>query len=347
MIFDLKKSRDELEIMNKELDQKVKERTQQLEIQNRKVVEAQEALLRTTRLASMGEVAGRTAHEVLNPLTSLLTRAGLTQKRAEVNYQQPLELLSDLSQAWQEDYQSGGFETLVANWQAPSDIDPGKNLFSEDMDNVKKISEDLKQQKEEISKDMQFIREEGDRISKIIHSMRRLGNLKSSVRPQSIHQLLDDCFDIMADLFAQYQVQFSKIFSADDDLVKIDRDEFIQSITNLMRNSLQSISAAHKEREDYQGTFSIETQVSGQFLLVTIQDNGCGVRPEHQDQLFQANFTTKEAEEGPGIGLSISRRFIRAYDGDIQFLQSQPFVKTTFEIKLPLNNAQSKGKAVA
>ena len=74
MIDDLKKSRDQLEEINRDLEQKVKDRTAKLEEQNRAVKQAQEALLRTTRLASVGEIAGRAAHEILNPLTSIMTR---------------------------------------------------------------------------------------------------------------------------------------------------------------------------------------------------------------------------------------------------------------------------------
>ena len=74
MIVDLKESREQLEQINLELEDKVKESTHQLEKQNQAVKEAQEALLRTTRLAAVGEIAGRAAHEVLNPLTSILSR---------------------------------------------------------------------------------------------------------------------------------------------------------------------------------------------------------------------------------------------------------------------------------
>jgi len=342
----LKKSRDELEIMNKELDEKVKDRTQELEIQNLKVVEAQEALLRTARLASMGEVAGRTAHEVLNPLTSLLTRAGLTQKRVEVNYQQPLELLDEIGEAWNKDYEKGGFDTLIESWKSPSEIKPGENLFVEDVENLIAIRNNLKEQASEIAKDMKFIREEGDRIGKIIHGMRRLGNMKSEIRTFSIHELLTDCSYIMADLFDQQRIKIQKDFSANEDSVRIDRDEFVQSVTNLMRNSLQALVEARDESEKPDGYLKLSTYSKDEKIFIRIEDNGSGISQSNQEKLFKVNFTTKTSDEGTGLGLGISRRFIRAYDGDIQYVGTSE--KTTvFEIELPLSNQEDNGKAVA
>lgn len=347
MIQDLKRSRDELEIMNRELDQKVKDRTKELEIQNQKVVEAQEALLRTARLASMGEVAGRTAHEVLNPLTSLLTRVGLTQKRVEVNYQQPLDLLEEMSEAWLQDYEQGGFENLLKSWQQPSQVMPDKNLFMEDIQNVSEIRKTLRQQAGEIAQDMNFIREEGGRIGKIIHSMRRLGNMKSEAKTFSIHELLTDCSYIMADLFDQQRFKIEKSFQAEDDFVLLDRDEFIQSVTNLMRNSLHAMIEARHSNANLQGRLTLQTRNENGKILIRIEDNGIGISAENQEKLFKVNFTTKSSEEGTGLGLGISRRFIRAYDGDIRFVSTEAEKKTAFEIILPIASPDQSGKAVA
>ncbi len=347
MIDDLKQSRDALEVMNKELDQKVKERTKELEIQNRKVVETQEALLRTTRLASMGEVAGRTAHEVLNPLTSLLTRANLTQKKIENQMKQPLHFLNEMSEAWKKDYSEGGFETLIENWKASSSVYKDQNLFSEDLNNLSEVKQSLSHQTEEIAQDIDFIQREGLRISKIINSMRRLGNINSEIKPHSIHGLIKDCCYIMADLFEQNSIEIRQNLHAEVDLVMIDRDEFIQSLTNMMRNSLQSITSNPLRRENY---FKSHIQITTRFhenrIEIDIEDNGSGITEEHQKKLFNSHFTTKSSDEGTGLGLSISRRFLRAYEGDIVFIESQRNQKTVFRIWLPLI-AESKGKAVA
>lgn len=346
MISDLKNSRDALEQMNRELDMKVKERTVQLEEQNLKVKEAQEALLRTTRLASVGEIAGRTAHEVLNPLTSLLTRAGLMQKRVVNDYQSQLALLNEIREAWKKDYQAGGFERLVEAWKAPSTVAPGKTLFEEDLDNLQSIAGDLGKQSQSIDGDTEFIREEGNRIGKIINSMRRLGHVKSDARAHSLHAVLSDCCHIMADLFDQRNFQIIKQFHAEADLVFADRDEIIQAVTNLMRNSFQALEDLGR-RHGPRGHLTLRTSLAENEILVEIEDNGAGVPPADQARLFEASFTTKSSDEGTGLGLGISRRFVRNYGGDIEFVSSEAEQKTIFRIRMPLYAQNGKHGAVA
>lgn len=338
MINDLRTSRDELEKMNRELDLKVQERTAQLEIQNAKVKEAQEALLRTTRLASVGEIAGRTAHEVLNPLTSLLTRAGLMQKRATNEYQSQLALLEEISTAWREDFEQGGFDKLIQNWKQSSKIDPKMSLFQEDMANIAAIAGELKKESSGIQGDTEFIKVEGNRISKIIHSMRRLGHVNAEARKHSLHAVLTDCCLIMADLFDQKRFGLVKDFSAHEDVVLTDRDEMIQAVTNLMRNSLQAIEAT-----GHKGSMVVRTRNENGNIVVDIEDSGIGVSPENQSHLFESSFTTKPVDEGTGLGLGISRRFVRAYGGEIEFVSSKPFERTIFRITMPLEKASVKG----
>lgn len=346
MIHDLKQSRDALEVMNRELDQKVKDRTKELEVQNRKVVEAQEALLRTTRLASMGEVAGRAAHEVLNPLTSLLTRANLTLKKINNEVVQPLGLMGEIKQAWQKDYKEGQFDNLLNHWKSPSQIMSGKNLFEEDLYNITEVHETLQKQVDDLKQDLKFVQNEGERISKIVNSMRRLGNTHSEVKVHSLHLLIKDCCFIMADLFEQNRILIVQNLEAAIDTVSVDRDEFIQSLTNMMRNSLQSMTSLATYDKKKTQSLIITTRNHNGRLEIDLEDSGVGVSPEHQGQLFNSYFTTKSSEEGTGLGLSISRRFMRAHQGDIEFVESQPKERTVFRIWLPLI-AENQTKAAA
>ena len=59
---------------------------------------------------------------------------------------------------------------------------------------------------------------------------------------------------------------------------------------------------------------------NGQVIQVRISDNGVGVPDDFHSQLFESQFSTKNREEGTGLGLNISRRFLRAVGGDIVFV---------------------------
>ncbi|MGZ5280131.1 MAG: sensor histidine kinase, partial [Pseudobdellovibrionaceae bacterium] len=344
MILDLKTSRDQLEDINRDLDQKVKDRTLQLEEQNHAVKEAQEALLRTTRLASAGEIAGRAAHEVLNPLTSLLTRVGIMERKIKSEMQPQLQMLGDISQAWDGDFQEGGFEKLVASWKQPSQVHPEKNLWQEDIENVQALKAGFEKQFSALHVDTHFLLKEGARINKIINGMRKLSNIRSDKRNHSLHEILKDSCHIMADLFQQRNYQIVQEFHADRDLVCVDRDEVVQAFTNMMRNSLQSMHEAEIEKGQ-RGTMRLVTaQVDGQ-IQIYIEDTGVGILDENQSRLFESQFTTKSPDEGTGLGLGISRRFIRGYGGEIEFVSSKPFEKTVFRIRIPIAETASKGAA--
>lgn len=332
MISELKQSRDELHEINRELDKKVKERTLQLEIQNQAVKDAQEALLKTTRLASAGEIAGRAAHEVLNPLTGILARLSGVEKRVQNNIEPQLNLMKDIFNSWKNDHSNGGFESLVKSWQQPSQVDTKWNLWQEDMHNIDSVSQGFAELLKNMESDTQFLIQESRRIGKIIDGMRKLSRLHSDVKTYSVKKLLQDCKNIMADLFTQQNIDVIENYVEGFDEISIDRDEFIQAITNLMRNSLQAMIGQQKQKY----FMKLTTEIQNQSIVVLISDNGRGVSNEHQPLLFAKQFTTKSADEGTGLGLGISRRFIRAHGGDIEFVTSQPFTETTFKIILPI-----------
>jgi len=351
MIHDLKSSRDELQEINRELDNKVKERTLQLEIQNQAVKEAQEALLKTTRLASAGEIAGRAAHEVLNPLTGILARLSTIDKKVRAQIEPQINLMKDIFQSWKSDHSKGGFECLSQAWQQKSQVDPAWNLWQEDLHNLNGVQNSFENLVTGITEDTKFLTNESQRINKIVSGMRKLSSLNSDIKTYSVKKLLIECRNIMADLFNQENIQIIENYTVESDQVDIDRDEFIQAVTNLMRNSLQAMKSLPESEQQKNQVFAIRlsTRAQNNKICVEIADNGGGIAEVHQKMLFEKQFTTKSADEGTGLGLGISRRFIRAHNGDIEFISSVPFTETLFKISLPLkiakNNVAEKGVA--
>jgi two-component system, NtrC family, sensor kinase len=303
-------------------------------------------LIRTTRLAAAGEIAGRATHELLNPLTILLTRVGLMQKRLGESQKESLGLVDEIRTAWTKDYTEGGFPKLVKNWESESKVSPGKNLFQEDVQNFAHVSSELRDQGDNLSKDIDFIKVEAERIGKILNGMRRLGHFKSDLKIHSLHAILSDCRQIMLDLFEQKNCSVIHVFHADQDTCMVDRDEVIQSVTNLMRNSLQALTAARRGEGD-RSYIKISTRNEAGQILVDIEDNGVGIERQDQEKLFHGSFTTKPRDEGTGLGLGISRRFVRNFGGDLEFVKSTPLESTVFRLRIPLHAEKTKYGAVA
>lgn len=335
MIQDLQRSRSELEELNRDLDQKVKERTLEVEEKSRKISEIQEALIKTTRLAAAGEIAGRAAHEVLNPLTALLGKIS-EMKRSVRDEMTPIaKVFSEIIKTWSSDLKSGGPDLLWKNLAMPSKIDTTKTLLQEDLQNLEVISTRLDKEFVKIEVSHSELMQEGQRIAKIVNGMRKMNHTQGERKVHSIHELLAETILVFEAQAKSAGIQLASVFHAEHCQSDVDKDEFMQAVSNLIRNSLQAFSEdplVHvKENRIEVRTFS-----QGPRLIIEIWDNGPGIALENQNALFKASFTTKGPEEGTGLGLGIARRFVRSWDGDMRFVSSNPDNGTLFEISLPL-----------
>ena len=69
--------------------------------------------------------------------------------------------------------------------------------------------------------------------------------------------------------------------------------------------------------------------------VLEVRDTGCGIPAEHLTHIFDAFFTTKGAEQGSGLGLSIVKGIVEQHQGEIQ-VKSTPGRGTLIRILLPL-----------
>ncbi|MFP2906700.1 ATP-binding protein [Pyxidicoccus sp. 3LFB2] len=96
---------------------------------------------------------------------------------------------------------------------------------------------------------------------------------------------------------------------------------------NLLDNALRAVGE--------QGRVNVATVRQGDEAVVTISDNGVGIRQEDMERLFQPFFSTRAAGEGTGLGLALSRRIIMRHGGQVS-LRSKPGAGTQVEVRLPL-----------
>ena len=83
------------------------------------------------------------------------------------------------------------------------------------------------------------------------------------------------------------------------------------------------------------GTIKLSTRQQGDNIILEVSDHGSGIPPELQEKIFTPFFTTKEKGLGTGLGLYISQEIIQEHEGSIT-LTSAPNEGTTFTIELPI-----------
>ena len=178
---------------------------------------------------------------------------------------------------------------------------------------------------------VQIVRRETGRIDGLVSRMLRFaGSGSTNFSPLHVHEILDHALRLVQPQLDGKSISLERTFKAGLDLVKGDEDELQQAFVNLLLNALDAMSAGAQlivRTED-----SVDAAVGVRRLLVTLQDTGAGILPEHMPHLFQPFFTTKAS--GTGLGLATTRRIIQEHGGLIE-VQSRPGHGTTFSIVLP------------
>jgi len=127
--------------------------------------------------------------------------------------------------------------------------------------------------------------------------------------------------------------------------VKIDPSQLDQLLTNLCVNARDAIAGVGKitietatihltEEHCLQHSFLAQ----GEFVVLTVSDNGCGIAGEFLQEIFEPFFTTKGPGQGTGMGLATVYGIVKQNGGSIT-VYSEQGQGTTFKIYLPRHHA--------
>ena len=112
-------------------------------------------------------------------------------------------------------------------------------------------------------------------------------------------------------------------------------DQLRQALANLLTNAVQAMKGA--------GTLTLTTAMSDHTATATIVDSGPGISKQHLSKIFDPFFTTKGQGEGSGLGLTVARRIIRKFGGDVR-IESSEGRGTTCIVTVPIGAAGSERK---
>jgi signal transduction histidine kinase len=133
--------------------------------------------------------------------------------------------------------------------------------------------------------------------------------------------------DVVAMLEGTAQRTISMTFEGDGRMECVP-DEVNQVLTNLIQNAIDATASDGTGRVEVRGI-----EQSGE-LVISVIDNGHGVRPEVRSKIFTPFYTTKEVGKGMGLGLTIVRRVVASLGGTVH-LTSQVGAGSEFTLKLP------------
>jgi signal transduction histidine kinase len=287
-------------IENVRLFESVEARTRQLAKSLEDLRNAQDRLVQTEKLASLGHLTAGIAHEIKNPLNFVNNFSAVSA-----------ELIDELREA-------------LARAQLDNALRAEINEIADMLQgNLDKVVQHGKRA-DSIVKNM------------LLHS--RQGSAEH--RPVDINALVEESLNLAYHGARAEKQGFNITFESSLDPTAGEVDVFPQEITRVLLNLVSNgFYAATKRKTDagagYEPKLSAATRDLGDSVEIRIRDNGTGIQPEVREKMFNPFFTTKPAGEGTGLGLSLSYDIIvKQHAGSIE-VDTQPGEYTEFKIILP------------
>ena len=279
----------------------LQQRHDELQSTYRRLAGAQEQLLQSEKMASIGQLAAGVAHEINNPIGYVHSNLGTLQE-----------------------YLGALFALIECHEAALQSDDPIAHR------------EDVRARRERL--DIDFIlgdlpklleesREGIERVTKIVQDLKDFSyaGRDEAMRPSDLHKGLESTLNIVwNDL--KYKVRLEKHYG-ELPLVECHPSEVNQVLMNLLINAGQSI--------DNRGSITIATGAENGEAWINIADTGCGIAPEALQRIFEPFYTTKPIGRGTGLGLAITYSIIAKHHGRIE-VSSQPGAGSAFRVVLPV-----------
>lgn len=280
----------------------LEERQRELEHVLHRLHDAQDQLLQSDKLASIGQLAAGVAHEINNPIGYIHSNLGTLSEylaslfRLNEAYEAALrELRAQRPKRWSE------IEELKQSIDYSFLITDLPQLLSESREGI-------------------------ERVRKIVEDLRDFSRAGFSEQWAwaDLHKGLDSTLNIVwNDL--KYKCEVHKQYG------KLPPVECLPSQLNqVFLNILVNAGHAIEQR----GTITITTGCENNGVFVDIADSGKGIAAEDIGRIFDPFFTTKPVGQGTGLGLSLSYSIVRKHGGRID-VDSKPGVGTTFRVFLP------------
>jgi two-component system, NtrC family, sensor kinase len=265
---------------------------------------AQDRLVQTEKLASLGQLTAGIAHEIKNPLNFVNNFSSLSA-----------ELVDELD------------ETL-----APAPLDQKMR------GDVSELTQMLKSNLEKVAQHGK----RADSIVKnmLQHSREGSGEHRSA----DINAIVEDSLNLAYHGARAEKSGFAITLRQDLDPAAGVADLYPQEITrallNLISNGFYAATARKVESRDdsFEPVLSASTRSLGNAVEIRIRDNGAGIPPEVKDKMFLPFFTTKPTGEGTGLGLSMTHDIIVKQHGGRIDVETEPGAFSEFIITLPRGN---------
>ncbi len=293
---------------NMVLEQKVKERTAELQESNDTLKRTQTQLVSAEKMASLGQLTAGIAHEINNPINFITSniaplRRNLGDLLSVMNDYRSLRSVSDkdLSAIREKEQQLGLDETV------------------EELDGI-----------------IASVSEGASRTAEIVRGLRNFSRLdEGDLKDADLNEGLRSTLTVLSPQFRD-QVDF-ELRLTDLPRVECYPGRLNQVFMNILTNGAQATLARAEGRPR---RVTVTTREQDGMVRISISDTGVGMTAEIQARIFDPFFTTKQVGEGTGLGLAIVYGIVNEHNGRIS-VESTPGVGTSFHIDVPVKQTRN------
>jgi signal transduction histidine kinase len=291
-------------ISNVRLFQEVQERTRELSASLDELRTAQDRLVQTEKLASLGQLTAGIAHEIKNPLNFVNNFSALSG-----------ELIDELNEV---------LKGAPIDGKTREEVDELTHMLK---GNLEKVVQHGKRA-DSIVKNM------------LLHSREGAGEH----RPADINAIVEESLNLAYHGARAekpgFNITLTRNFDPAAGMIDLYPQEITRVFLNLISNGFYATAKRREAGEEgYEPTLLASTKTIGNRIEIRIRDNGTGIPEEVREKMFNPFFTTKPAGEGTGLGLSMSHDIVVKQHGGSIDVVSEPGSFTEFIITLPRNAA--------
>lgn len=324
--YDLRKEVDEY---HRELENKVRQRTRELEEANdklratnrelevandrirqehAKLLRAQDQLIMQQKMAFLGTLTAGIAHELRNPLNFIINFSETASHMID-------EVMTPHS-------------AFLDNVTIPDDDDP----------------ETLAEWIQQIDQNIQLVYSHGQRANGVIKMMLRFSESKITPKePTDLNQLVSSYIDLAHHSgslrFPDIKVLLEKDLDDSVGTVSVSHTGMMHVLTNMCNNSFESIASKRESNQlpGYVPMIKVQTRNADDHVEIRLFDNGMGMDVTTRGQVFHPFFTTKSNPKNIGLGLAIAYDIIVQEHGGAVDVSADEDEHSEFVIRIPIS----------